>query len=391
MLTLVMVCSLFTMFASADDEITRYTALPVQKTIKTSAGSSLPDTTFTFKMVPATADEVKDQKSGTTPVKSGLELTNDTVTISVDASTDTTTGNGTIVISGDAYKFDLTSFKNTGTNTTNYFTEAGIYRYYVYEVVPADAKAYITYSTAKYMVDLYVFKDTAAEKGFSIQNMIVTNTADATDKPTSANFTNTFATQDVTIKKLVNDDLKADGEFEFKIMIPVGGDTIQLAANQTIKAAVYDSSDTWVRDVNITVKGANANASIDENGTAFTLKNGQYLKISGAPIGMNYFVKEVDANTNGFTTTWTMTSNGVNGSKDDDGKAISEAVFKEDQTDEIITAKVRGNENKIVFTNTRTISAPTGVMMDILPYAIAVVIALAGAALIYIKKRANAR
>jgi hypothetical protein len=81
----------------------------------------------------------------------------------------------------------------------------------------------------------------------------------------------------------------------------------------------------------------------------------------------------------------------VNGSKDDDGKAISEAVFKEDQTDEIITAKVRGNENKIVFTNTRTISAPTGVMMDILPYAIAVVIALAGAALVYIKKRANAR
>jgi hypothetical protein len=216
--------------------------------------------------------------------------------------------------------------------------------------------------------------------------MTVTNVYDTTAKPNNAKFTNTYSVQDLTIKKVVNDDMNEGGSFNFKIMIPVTGGAVNLKANETIHAEIWegegdDAKKVGDNDIDITIKGANASADVDENGTSFSLSNGQYLKIPGAPVGMLYIVKETDANTNGYVTKWSYTA---------EGDFISE-VTKEDQTAEVCEGEINNGSNSVVFTNTRTVSTPAGVTLDVLPYAVVVVIALACVALLFLKKRKNAR
>jgi hypothetical protein len=201
---------------------------------------------------------------------------------------------------------------------------------------------------------------------------------------------------DVTITKVVYDDLNAGKSFEFSIMIPVGGTKIRLTESETIKAAIYDKDDKWVKDVTIKVKGDDGTADVVENGTHFFLSDGQYLKIAGAPAGMCYYVKEIDADKDGFSTDWEYNQSGglitpayVNTAKGYDD--TTEKLAAKGQTKDQINAQVNTNTNTIIYTNTRSVSPDNGISVDVVPYVIVMAIAVAGIAVILLKKRNTSR
>jgi hypothetical protein len=137
----------------------------------------------------------------------------------------------------------------------------------------------------------------------------------------------------------------------------------------------------------LAVKGANINAAVTE-GTHFTLKDGQTLKIT-APVSMIYKVAEKDYSSEDYTTTVTYESSGTANKKN-----AADGTLFEEQTDGTKYNCVRGTTettvNSVLFTNKREAAKPdTGINLDFIPYVLMLVLAAAagGAVLVYKKKR----
>jgi hypothetical protein len=410
-----MVLGMFSMTAAADDEnktsgssysVTQnttsnttnpITGITVTKAVTAKAGVTLPNETFYIQMVPATVaeDEVvgattgeDGKKTGGTPVEAGPALKNNVLEFNFSSANKTTTGK-----TSESADFDITQFASTG------FDHAGVYRYNIYEATknedgtysqvidPNDGKTYYVENDYKvYDVDLYVSTDTTNNK-YVVTSVAVTEEGN-TEKPTSITFTNQINCANITITKAIDGDpYKAGEAFDFYIMIPEEGDTITLTESDTVQAQVYDG-DTPVGDPMIlAVKGANINAAVTE-GTHFTLKDGQTLKIT-APVSMIYKVAEKDYSSEDYTTTVTYESSGTANKKN-----AADGTLFEEQTDGTKYNCVRGTTettvNSVLFTNKREAAKPdTGINLDFIPYVLMLVLAAAagGAVLVYKKKR----
>jgi hypothetical protein len=413
-----MVLGMFSMTAAADDEnktsgssysVTQnttsnttnpITGITVTKAVTAKAGVTLPNETFYIQMVPATVaeDEVvgattgeDGKKTGGTPVEAGPALKNNVLEFNFSSANKTTTGK-----TSESADFDITQFASTG------FDHAGVYRYNIYEATknedgtysqvidPNDGKTYYVENDYKvYDVDLYVSTDTTNNK-YVVTSVAVTEEGN-TEKPTSITFTNQINCANITITKAIDGDpYKAGEAFDFYIMIPEEGDTITLTERDTVQAQVFEG-DTAVSEImTLAVKGANINAAVTE-GTHFTLKNGQTLKIT-APVSMIYKVGEKDYSSEDYTTTVTYESSGTANKKNDaDG-----TLFEEAQTDGTKYNCVRGTTettvNSVMFTNSREAAKPdTGINLDFIPYMLVLVLAAAGGAVLAYKKRRMVR
>lgn len=95
--------------------------------------------------------------------------------------------------------------------------------------------------------------------------------------------------------------------------------------------------------------------------TTFYLKDAETISIANLPYGVSYEVTENSYTSDGYTTT-----------RDGDDATISAAT----QT--------------VKFTNNKTIAVDTGVVLDSLPYILVLTIAVAGVAVLFVKKRHEA-
>jgi hypothetical protein len=280
-------------------------SIAVSKTINVNRNASIPQETFTFTMTAATQEQINASgdyaKVGNEAVKPGVDLATDKQTISYTfSSTDTSKVTaGSLTKTGE--EFDLSGLS---------FDNAGIYRYYIQETPPETKEPYITYSTDKYMIDLYVYAEsdgTYKPRDISVTKIVTTivktvegekevETPQETYsyiKPAYIDFTNDINTRNLKISKtVVGEEYKSNEEFDFWIEIPVGGDTITLTENATLQANLCDASG-YVVDENgnpitytLTVRGHDgdkgATATVDTVKACnnhFKLKNGQYLEI----------------------------------------------------------------------------------------------------------------
>jgi hypothetical protein len=435
----VMALSLFTMTAFADEETTTSTdpqikgsvdnpieSLPVSKTVSTTAGVSLPSEDYYIEMVPATTTEVtattKDSKGNQVYV--GPALTDPIVTYSFNAGDNTVTGDGIVKKSDQSFTLTFNE------NDANYFTHAGCYRYFIYEVkknvadneaktvtytkVVNKDKDYIVYDTTVYTADLYV--NQAEDGSFVVTNTVVKK-GDEAEKPTEINFTNTVNCANIKIYKTVEGTAyKKDELFTFHILIPAGGDTITLSKNDKIQAMIYDKNglvnDTRSNEdgiVYLTVNGDTIQDSVLDFGTSFQLKSGEYLEIY-APVSMIYKVYEEDYSGEGYVTTATYTEKGDfagSTTKGNNGKTFTAAAADVTDSDtQIADYKVNEkgtfeNEDKVVcvrgttndttntvhFYNTRNVTVDTGVSVDLIPYVLVTMIAVCGAILLISEKK----
>ena len=144
--------------------------------------------------------------------------------------------------------------------------------------------------------------------------------------------------------------------FTFKVQI-----TSLIDAGKTYRA-VYVGTDTQDKDpVELT-------ANQLEDG--ITLKDGQQLHIYGVSKGEGYSVTEVEANANGYVTTIDN-----NGTPIDQGSSGNAA-----------TGTVDNGAVTVTFTNTRNAITPTGLVMNVAPYVLLVLVA-AGAGYVFLRKR----
>jgi LPXTG-motif cell wall-anchored protein len=383
------------------------TTIQIKKIVKTTAkGVALPTESFYIQMAPATDIDGKTIGNSNVKIQPGPALNSPVVTFNFDASDDTSSGE----VSKEG-SFDLTSLS---------FTSSGVYRYYITEVVKnesgtyeappqqtADQLHYITYDDTKYVVDFYVDQDTKT-KTCSITNMTV-NYADAATqtKPTKITFTNTIACANIEISKAAFGDAAfKDDVFDFYILIPVGGDTIELKDGETLEAWLYHGEELVKDDrtggtgkYTLTVKGAGIDADVIENGTHFQLKSGEHLEIV-APVSMIYKVEEVTKTADGYSTTAEYQESGKflksTTLSIEKGSNIGAATYKNDDGVEYNITWVRGTtnfeENQVVFMNARDQLPDTGINLDFVPYVVILAAAIVlGGLFIFMKKRKAAR
>lgn len=204
----------------------------------------------------------------------------------------------------------------------------GIYRYEVKET--AGSTNGMTYSTATKYLDVYV---TAGGVVYAAQ--IENEAGTAKDDGT---FTNTQATKTLTVRKVISGN-QADSNKDFEFTITISG-----ATGEQYTLTKGQTTQVVKTGVPVTI----------------TLKGGESLTIEGLSPADTYIVDETDYSADGYTT-----------------------------TGEVTTATAIGNTDKeVTVTNTKNVSTPTGVIMNIAPYVL--MVALAGGIAFFFLRRRNA-
>ena len=328
-------------------------SITVTKTVKTDGNTYAPNTTFTFDV---SKGEEKTFNDGT-----------GNVTAEPGVVGGLTAGTGAVFapVADDAGKVVAPSATYTATDTLNVddsvFPAAGIYHYVVkenntsYEGVTKDGSTYDVY--------LYVY-NTADYSDLYVGNVVTVKNG-TTDSKADLSFTNHYGdedgddtTHDVTVKKVVagkQGDMVND-EFNFAVDV----DVAQGAPAEYYKVVVdYDSTDTGnAKDQTIAIQsGADpVNVTVKHNGT---------ITIYGLSASDTYTIAETTG-------------------ADEAGYVVTDD--KKDDAEGTVSGHATQDGELYTVTNTKEGTAPTGIVMDVAPYALLVVVAAAGC-FVFMRKR----
>lgn len=322
-------------FAASDDPGITYppfqeNKFTIQKTLYVQENSYTPTVTFDFTVTPGTADS-KAEAGPTDGVKqvSGAAFT----------TGDTTGGNST----ADAtFQVDMSKFKH-----------AGVYKYTVTETTPDNPYAGITYTKETKTLYVYIENDGSGLK------LAYTELVDENGTGKTNNFDNTYGDTD-TDKNILNDlTLKktisgtgANMSEKFTFTIKVDGD-------EKGEKFLVKFSDGTTADLTL----------ISGESKTITLGNNDTATIYGLSAGDTYTITENEGGQNGYTTTVS-------------GDTFEEGTYK-------VTGTI-SNDTTIAYDNNKGASTPTGVIMNIAPYALLVVVALGACCIFFVRKRREA-
>ncbi len=320
-----------------------------------------PEVIFTYKIEANTDTNGSDSSL---PVYAGIMPTGQTGDWTVQSVFDgTETKSGTVV--SDTFEIDFTNVAWSG---------VGVYRYKLTQ--SNDNKAVdLDDNTVRYL-DVYVGNaDTGA--GYKVMHYVLStdgkliydkdgdgdNTYDHGTK--SGGFTADYDTYTLTVKKYVTGDMgNKNDDFAF-----------------TVKFTNLPDG----------VKVYNGTTNVDGDVTG-TLSDGETITITGIPAvgkdgnAVSYVVSEKFATNLGYSTEYEVNAN-INAW---DGTNATNPTSKPDGTDTTMTAASQDmnadETNCIEFNNSRNSSTPTGIVMNIAPYALLVVVAVAGC-FVFLRKR----
>lgn len=298
--------------------------------MKNAVGAGVPKADFTFTVTDGTNGDADTQIVDDDTKTAGVQITANNYT------TGTATASTTVDID-----FNM-----------NAFTAPGVYTYTLTEVDPQIPG--MSVDTNTYTLEVTVVNTNADDPDgkYEILGATLTKTDEGSAKTDT--ITNTYSTYDLTLDKVVTGNFgDKTQDFEF-----------------TINFATNDENATSFTQGSTSVNFVNGVAQVD-----VTLKDGENVVFTGLPANVTYTIVENEATD--YTTT--ITGNGANYSEEQtsiSGKNASGDV------------KVNGSAQDVTvtYTNDRGTSAPTGIMMDIAPYAVLVVIAAAGC-FIFLRKR----
>lgn len=274
-----------------------------------------------------------------------------------------------MTISGAAFS-DITAYPSDGVYQADFaisvpdsiYSVPGVYSYTVKE--KNGGYSGITYDANTYY--MYVSVVNKEEGGVKVDSVVIAK--DNGDK--IADITNDFgadgnidSTHDLTITKSVTGNAgELAKEFTFKISIRPKADT---GANANQEFQLKDAS------------GATKNIKADGEATSVTLTNTQAVYIYGLTKDYDVFVSENEAGLNGYTTTYKITDDGAGNTTAD--QALTDANAK-------ATVNALADGATLTIINHRENVTPTGVAMDIAPYALMIVLA-GSAAVTFLRKK----
>lgn len=332
----------------------------------TAIGTGLTEVSFTkvYRMplnvkVPA----VNFSFSGVGTVEGADESkTSDGTTISVKAGLGTVSGNlASTAFPAVPTRTDATTATYEATVTlslpTEQLTDPGVYAYKLTESKEGANANDVELGSPRF---LYVFVENNTTTEEDLDDVVITgvelDTADGTGK------TNKW----VNYYKLSGDPDVDDPD------VPPAVEANELTVVNILDGDMANMSDTFTYTVASTTSTADWTAYIeDANGdtspveittlstTGIELGHNEKLHIYGLSSGNNYTVTAVDADANNYNTV---------------------------QTDDSANGTFGSEDLTVTYTNTRDAVSPTGLVMDIAPYALLVIVAAAGC-FVFLRKR----
>lgn len=359
---------------------------------------TVPDETFSFTLAAAAPLGIGTDKLSVfngilegVSVTGGTGYTSATGQFSVSFSSTTPNHTGAVgdPVETDAGKKYATKTFDIDFNSVNWTNGPGVYRYALSE--DQGSTDGITYSDVTYYIDVYVeYKSLGGEPEtwedtLSIADIIVTKTTqgevtettvankvDASATGGEGDFNNELASFDLTIKKTVAGNQGNRNDY-FKFVVTLSD--VEPDGTFTITAPTNAAPNT--SDESITATEGNGTATI-------WLKNGETATIGGLPHGAKWSVKEeLQTAQTGYTITASATvPDSVGSGTQAEGGSFASPTYTGNESG--LTADVT-----VTFTNTRSGTIPTGVLLTVAPFAALMAVGLVGAAAILKKKRAE--
>lgn len=406
--------------------------IPFTKTLYVDGETLAPRTSFNFKITPATGgttweydgvDAANNTKKGKVQTKAGIA---NGVTVKKEAKfapnpTDLTNRFGTTVnVKGKNY----TAFVSEAEFEVNesLFKDAD-YGTYEYDLEEVDSKYEgVRYSTSKFK--LYVMKyhktENGQEKDHLITKVVRTEASNKNllpanqcigakvegiennygnptppetpdippvtppgGNPPSENPNDTTHVVHIAKKITGNASVKTK-KFDFEVSV-IPSDTTGVTTGEREQYAVIEEGADAVSAVYVT---ASTEAEL-QNGTAnkvtFKAANGQGIKITGLTKGDKVVVKEVDQDTTYVVTAGEDQTDYATTGSMQTGSRINKTAITVDANRQL-DFNVLKNEAKVVVTNDKDNVTPTGIVMNVAPYAMMLAVA-GGLGVVFVNRK----
>ncbi len=359
-----MLASLTAVPAMAVDDptgVTRDTTFNIQKHLQVDDESFTPAKTFTFTVSPATPQSYKLTDA---EIAKGVEYGRpNSVTASgtAEVKANAATTNGEVVVPSTDFTVDL-----------NQFDHAGIYKYYVTETKDGDEN--FNYDDNTLILYVHIKNDKDAENKDIIALDYVElidsdyDIANVNGEGKKDGFTNEYGVDEedhdklhnITLTKVVDGDgANMNGTFGFKVKVDSEYDNSKYLVFDINNNGKLDKEDQWTK-LEDGVESAE-----------FYLGNGDYAFIVGLTDGDSYTINECEPG-NGYTTTAAYGPEQEDQIEFDQGLQFTDTGLTQDKT--------------VTYTNVRMTVTPTGIVTNVAPYALLVVIAAAGC-FVFLRKR----
>lgn len=386
-----------------------------QKYLVMPNDATCPDVTFSYTINPGVkADAADTNHIDVYAGIAGATVSQQAVFTSATSTTAGSTGDG--IAQSTAKKYATSNFivNFSGVN----FPEPGVYRYVLEENAPTgpySAKTDLQKTLDVYVVDSndtnhtlsvagYILYDTVIDTAFEKSNISpnpIDGSQDAatyayrTDDGSKTNgYVNEFTTHNIVFKKTVTgNQASRDKFFKFTITINgVTGATVNVVGkNGTFTGRPSGNNATEYTATQMETNDTDDNASLDGQqlvaveGTIthdFYLQDGDYVTITGVPEGASYTITEDNED---YKPTLALTGDTQTGdSANDSGTDIATGADKNTYSDSYLKTNASAT-----FTNDRTGTVPTGVILSIAAPCVIGIAVVGGLVVMTIKKKKN--
>lgn len=329
--------------------------------------ASVPPVTFTFTISAGKAVDATDGSA--LPIYAGNDTSRVTGSPSIDSASFSTTDKTHSSVQGDD-GLSLSSGQKYAKKsvTVNFrdvkYSAMGIYRYIITEN-SSSASGITNDAESTRTLDVYV--QYGEGDNLIVADYVLYKSSASSDK--SDGFTNTYATNDLTLEKNVTGNQgDRDKYFAFTVNI-----------SDAVAGTIY-TVDLTDADESPMVDGTGetnpASLTVAAGGTVkatFYLKHEQSIVIQGLTSGTKYTITETDYSADGYTTT--NTDNTADGA---DGKTTGQhAMGTVDHT--------------VTFTNDKDGAIPTGILLETTPYLVMGGVVVVGLVALVATRRRRAR
>ena len=317
------------------------TSFTITKNLTKEEKTMVPNTTFNFEVKAATAgvDETRNGIPVSNGIEGGITVTSGAVFTPGEALDPSTT---------------VTSTATFGVNGGS-FTLPGIYKYTITEV--NGGYDGITYDSN--VLDLYVYVQNV-EEGQPIVAYTELVDPDATDgQPKIDHFDNDYDSidkdqlHDLVLYKVISGN-SANMNEKFNFTVKIDGEA---GEKYYVEYGTFGNGN-FTKGEKTVILTSGSEATI-------TLGHNEAVKVYGLDSDDAYTITEKNANTNGYILK-------INDADQKDGDGQTNGTISADAT--------------VKYENSKNATTPTGVIMNVAPYALMVVIAVAGVA-VFMRKR----
>lgn len=335
----------------------------IKKELTVPADVLTPDVTFTFEVKGATADG--SQKIGGIVVESGND--DDVYMSNGGADFDTETA----LTGTDAERTVHPNQEAQFTVDLDAYDHAGIYKYTVEEVKTTPIEGVTFGSEVK---DLYVFIQNVTDEdgnpisdgkgGYQLEVAYTMLVKQGENAATPANKDDKFT------NKYGKDPSNNPNVFDLTLTKKITGDAANMSDKFTFKITVNGNDDG---EKYVMLYGGNKTIITEGVEQPVELGNNESVTIYGLSESDSYTITEEYGDKVGYTTKATVNNDEYEFAND--SLTVSSASG----------SKISQAQN-VVYINNKTSAAPTGIVMNVAPYALLVVVAVAGC-FVFLRKR----